>query len=186
MYIRATAFATLMAAAGLLSSAYAAPEGKTAQCKDGSYTSADEKRGACSGHGGVKDWYGKEAARSAKNEKRDSMPPEGSTGRCDDGSYTSADRKSGACSGHGGVKDWFGKEKAAEADAKSSAAGGSSARNTSRADSGRPGQVWVNSESHVYHCSGDRWYGKTTKGEYMSEADAKARGNHADHGKSCS
>src|SRR5271167_2897322 len=34
-----------------------APAGSTGTCKDGSYTSAESKRGACSGHGGVKDWY---------------------------------------------------------------------------------------------------------------------------------
>ena len=34
------------------------PANATAQCKDGSYSTAKTERGACSKHGGVKTWYG--------------------------------------------------------------------------------------------------------------------------------
>src|SRR5438105_3154453 len=188
------------------------PASATGACKDGSYTSAETKRGACAGHGGVKEWYGNANTPGAKNREKSepaaaapsaSTPGRaqsgttaaGATGRCQDGSYTSADTKRGACSGHGGVKDWYaGEESPATSSKAPAAAGGSTGSATStekpRATSegrtaaagGSSAKVWVNTSTKVYHCSGDQWYGKTKKGEYMSEAEAKAKGNHPDHG----
>jgi hypothetical protein len=127
--------------------------------------------------------------------------PAGSTGLCKDGSYTSNDTKKGACAGHKGVKDWFGAAAAAPAKtaAPASAPAATEAKvapaatktttpapSTAPAAGGGPGQVWVNTSSKVYHCSGTKYYGKTKQGEYMTEAAAKAAGAHADHGKACS
>ena len=56
---------------------------------------------------------------------------------------------------------------------------------TTAASGGGDGKVWVNTKSRTYHCEGTKYYGKTKAGEYMSEADAKTKGNHADHGKAC-
>ena len=56
---------------------------------------------------------------------------------------------------------------------------------TTAAAGGGAGKVWVNTKSNTYHCEGTKFYGKTKGGEYMTEADAKAAGNHADHGKTC-
>jgi hypothetical protein len=48
-----------------------------------------------------------------------------------------------------------------------------------QAAGGGNGQVWVNTETHVYHKEGSKWYGRTKKGKYESEQDAIKEGNHA-------
>ena len=126
-----------------------------------------------------------------------SAAPAGSTGQCKDGSYTSTATKRGACKGHKGVQEWYAAAAPAPAPAAKAApaapvaAAGTSSKKgmpapaANPAPGGGPGMVWVNSSSKVYHCPGDKWYGKTKQGEYMTEADAKAKGNHAEHGKIC-
>src|SRR5262249_16166354 len=52
-------------------------------------------------------------------------------------------------------------------------------RTTAPAPDGLHGLVWFNTEKHVYHREGSRFYGKTKKGEYMTELEAIQRGNKA-------
>ncbi len=41
------------------------------------------------------------------------------------------------------------------------------------------GMVWVNLETKIYHREGDRWYGKTKRGKFMTESDAQKAGYRA-------
>jgi len=117
------------------------------------------------------------------------------TATCKDGtSYTGV--KKGACKGHKGVKSWdtaaasattaaAAPAAAAPAAAKHKTSSKTAAMPAAAAPGGGAGKVWVNTSSKTYHCEGDRYYGKTKAGEYMSEADAKAQGDHPSHGKAC-
>lgn len=110
-----------------------------------------------------------DAAATVKAVCKDGTPFEGTTLR-------------GACRGHGGV------DKAASAGTPAAAATPAkpaAPATTATAPGGGAGQVWANEATKVYHCQGDRYYGKTKKGGYMSESDAKAKGFHAARGKAC-
>jgi hypothetical protein len=125
------------------------------------------------------------------------------TATCKDGTTFSGTKKSGACKGHHGVQAWTtpGASPATTPATPATATTAPAAPVTTPSTPAAPpaktqaaappppsaaGQVWVNTASHVYHCPGSEWYGKTKAGEYMSEANAKTAGNHADHGKACS
>lgn len=48
-----------------------------------------------------------------------------------------------------------------------------------------PNSVWVNLSSGIYFCPGAGYFGKTKKGKYLTEADAKAAGYRPAGGKTC-
>jgi hypothetical protein len=107
---------------------------------------------------------------------------------CKDGSAFSGTTRSGACRGHGGVQSWDTTASPTPAPTAGPATSPASRPTAAPATRGTSsaGQVWVNTASKVYHCPGDRWYGKTKAGEYMSEAQAKTSGFRPDHNKACS
>jgi Helix-hairpin-helix motif len=69
--------------------------------------------------------------------------------------------------------------------AKASSAPTAKATDTSKASSApaqvppAKGMVWVNTSTGVFHYEGDRWYGKTKQGKFMTEADALKAGYRA-------
>lgn len=146
----------------------ARPGGATGQCKDGSYSTQASKKGACRGHKGVAEWY---AGEMAAAPAAPSMPASPAAPAAAPAAPMQAAPAMPA------------------APAAPATAGHRPAQFTPPANAapgGGPGMVWANGGSKVYHCPGDRWYGKTKSGSYMSEADAKAQGMHPDHGKACS
>lgn len=161
-------FASLAAAgASLHAQAPAgAPAGSTAVCNDGSYWTGATKSGACRGHKGIKTWWGPgaggaaaapaPAAKAAPATKAMTPPPAPAAAA-----------------------------PAAASTAAMPAKRTAPAPQAAAAPGGGPGMVWVNTSTKVYHCPGDRYYGKTKQGKYMSEADAKSAGFKADAGKPC-
>lgn len=112
------------------------------------------------------------------------------TATCKDGTPFSGTTRSGACRGHGGVQTWDTATPSTTAPTTGAATAPATtapSKSTPQTTRGAPdaGQVWVNTSSKVYHCPGDRYYGKTKAGEYMSEAQAKSSGFRPDHNKAC-
>jgi hypothetical protein len=123
--------------------------------------------------------------------------PAGSTGLCKDGTYSVSTERKSACRGHQGMKKWYGDQATiggapANTVLLPAEAGMGSGNGKVEPEvplgvkGGLRSNVWADTSTKVYHCSGDKLYGTTKHGKYMSEADAKSKGFRADHGKACS
>ena len=149
----------------------AAPQGATGMCKDGSYSTAASKRGACAGHKGVKDWYAADATATTATTAAPAAPASASAGAPVPVSTPSAAATPST--------------KTATVPATTAASAPATKAPTVAAAGGGNGQVWVNTSTKVYHCEGDRYYGKTKAGSYMTESAALAAGDRAANGKAC-
>jgi hypothetical protein len=172
----------------------------TATCKEGTSFTGAKRSGACRCHGGVQAWSPaaessglvtpavEPAANPASTKSAAKISSSDTvTATCKDGTSFTGAKRSGACRGHGGVQSW-GAAEATTIPMNAPAQPATPAPTTSRRAAPPPagnGQVWVNTDSRVYHCPGTRWYGKTKEGSYMSEAQAQAQGAKPDHGKAC-
>ena len=158
-----------------------APAGANGICKDGTYSMAASKDGACRGHKGVQTWYAASASKPAPAPAMPAPSPAASVPSQPAPKPVQTVPAAPAPS-------------APPAAASSAAATSASSKKLSPAQAaaqkqaapgGGPGLVWVNTSSNVYHCNGDPFYGKTKAGKYMSEDAAKAAGAHGDRGKTC-
>lgn len=160
-------YCALVAAALTLGAhtAYAAAP-VSAVCKDGSTQEGASRRAACAVHGGVDRKASKEVATpAAATAASTTTAPAAMT----DATPTTA---AGAAAPA--------RARAAKSTKPVRSTGPIVAQMPTN-----PGDVWVNTTSKVYHCSGDSSYGKTRKGSFMTETAAKAAGAHASHGKAC-
>ena len=185
----------------------AAPAGAIAQCKDGTYFTGTEHKGACKGHQGVKEWLDKDKGAAASTSTKPTAASTAATTpaattAASDAPKTSKKPKKAADAAAASptpatpaapvapVAPTPVPKPAAPAPATAPAAATTHtpptpASQITQKPGGGAGKVWVNASSKVYHCPGDEWYGKTKEGSYMTEAAAKAAGNHGAHNKEC-
>lgn len=137
----------------------------TATCKDGTAFSGTTRSGACRGHKGVESWTAQ--AAPAATAPVAAAPSPGITPAAPPPVRSAATTP------------------AAPPPSIPSRTANNATGNAPVARTGGPGQVWVNTVSKVYHCPGDRYYGKTKSGAFMSQSAAQAAGDRPSEGKGC-
>jgi hypothetical protein len=199
-------FGMMLLGLGLVATAAAqapagAPAGSMGICKDGTYSMQAKKEGACRGHKGVQTWYVADAAPAAKGgaaapaakattaaSAAKAAPTPAPTAKAMPAPTPAPSAPSRPAATAAAAPAAMPAPTAAAATPTKTGKRMSpqeAAAQKPLAPGGGPGLVWVNTESNVYHCNGDAFYGKTKAGTYMSEADAKAKGARGERGKNC-
>jgi len=142
----------------------------TALCKDGSQYNGSSHRGACGRHGGVQQWLNEPPQQQANTAPPSSTAPVPAP-QSPQQQVNAAPPSSTA--------------RVPAPQTPNVNAGTRSNTNVAAATANANGQVWANLTSKVYHCPGNRYYGKTKSGEFLPESQAIAQGFRPDHGKAC-
>ena len=162
MQIITTTLALAIAGAAHAQTPAGAPAGATAQCRDGTWSSQVRRDAACADHNGVRTWYG--ASDSPTNTPAPAMMPPQTFPKSTPQTMPNAQTPTTGT----------------QMGSRPTLPGG-----MSRPSGGGSGRVWVDRSSRTYVCDGERGYGTSSGGSYMSEADAAAQGNRAANGASC-
>ena len=176
--------------------------GHTALCKDGTYFDGATHKGACRGHQGVKEWLDKTTAKG--DAKTDAKSADTTAAATDDKTTKKHHKKKDADTAATAATTAAPATAATTAAPAPAAAAAATTATTAAKEEkstkhtpptpakdivakpgGGPGLVWANTNSKVYHCQNDEWYGRTKEGAYMSEANAVAKGYRPDSGKAC-
>jgi len=138
----AGALAVAYPAVGVSAQSKTKPKNATAECKDGTYSTAKSKRGACSGHGGVATWYADEKSASDTKETK-SAKKESKTAEKSAAKETKTDTKTAAKESKSAAKE-------AKSAAKESKSAEKESASTSPRPAGAPGDATAQCNDGTY------------------------------------